>query len=93
MARPGSKPLAGAPGPAADISASFWSASILLAFVFGFVGLLSFARQLLAVQIVSGLSIYVSVMVGLTLAIWTLSWIYMRRLRRLEQDGRGRGDA
>ncbi len=93
MARPGSRPLAGAPGSAADVNASVWSALILLAFVFGFVGLLSFGRRLLAVQIVPGLSIYVSVMIVLTLAIWTLSWVYMRRLRRLEQGGRGRGDA
>ncbi len=93
MRRIGSRRLAGTPGSAADITASLQSACLLLALVFGFVGLLSFGRRLLAVQIVPGLSVYVGVMIALTLAIWTLSWIYMRRLRLLEQDRVGQGDA
>ena len=80
-------------GVTTDSGASIWAASILMALVFGFTALLSFFRGFLAMRIVPGLSVYVMVMVFLTLAIWTLSWIYMRRLRRVEQDRDRRGDA
>ncbi len=61
--------------------------------IFAFVGLLSFGRGLLAVQVMPGVSVYVAVMVALTLAVWALSWAYMRRVGWLERRIAGPGAA
>ena len=92
MARPNLRPAGRPTEPATNADTSLWMASTLMALVFGFVALLSFGRGFLADQMVPGLSVYVSAMIALTLAIWALSWIYMRRLRWLEHARGRRGD-
>ena len=81
-------PPAKAPAPA-QAGASLWAALILVALIFGFVGLLSFGRGLLAVQVGPGVSVYVCVMVALTLGVWVLSWAYMRRVAWLDRRDEG----
>ncbi len=76
--------------PSERTGASLLAASVLVLLIFGFVALLSFGRGVLALQLMPGVSVYVAIMVALTLVIWGLSWAYMRRTNQVERRGGGR---
>ena len=69
--------------------ASLSAAGLLVLFILGFVGMLAFGRNLLAVQVAPNVSAYLVVLVGLTLAIWLLSLAYVTRIGVLERRRNG----
>ena len=79
-----------APGsPGSRTAASLVAACVLVSLIFGFAGLLSFARDSLAAQVAPNVSVYLVVMVGLTLAVWLLSWAYVTRAGAAERRRHG----
>ena len=70
--------------------ASLVSAGLLLLVLFAFAGLLAFGRPLLAVQVAGNVSVYLLVMVCVTVAVWLLSLAYVTRVgatRRRRDEG------
>ncbi len=67
---------------------SLTAAGLLVLMIFVFVGLLAFARPLLADQVASNVSVYLVVLIGMTVAVWLLSWAYVSRIGAIERrDG------
>lgn len=77
----------------AAISSKKQSVSLIFAAILGvllvlFEIALVFARRSLSLLLPGPTSIYIAVMVFLTVAAWLLTWIYVVRINRIERDGR-----
>ena len=82
----GERPSDAAGRPAASLIAT----GLLLLMIVCFVGLLAFGRPFLARQIVSNVSVYLVVLVGVTVAVWVLSWAYVLRIGAVDRRQSGR---
>lgn len=69
------------------------ASSVLGLLLAAFLALLYGARGWLGRQAAPGLSVYVLVLAGLTVALWLITWAYVSRLRALEAAAGEEDDA
>ena len=74
-----------APPRQAGASVGFAACLILLLFVF--LGLLGYGRTWLALPLRPDMTVYLALMIGLTVGIWVLTWCFMLLTGRARDEG------
>lgn len=80
---------AGSPAdpPPQNVRTSMLFTGLLMALLLGFLGLLGYGRSFLAHTVLPNVTVYLALMIGLTVGIWLLTWAYLMISDRSRRPG------